>query len=155
MSLILSEIYNDFSSLRKLYAVSASVGSGKTHSAVDYMLSDEHDIQSFIYVAPRKELCDQTEGDIYKRMGELGKDAVRVTVINSDNADNVRRAISYYSYPHFSSLVVLMEYNKEIWVLIDIETGILLLATRKKFKKIKKINQEIIIWKSSNTLSMV
>ena len=47
--------------MKALYAVSTSVGSGKTVAAVQYMARPEASTQDFIYVAPTIRLLNQTE----------------------------------------------------------------------------------------------
>lgn len=51
-----------------LYAVSTSVGSGKTRAAIEYIASPEVSAQNFIYVAPTIRLVNQTADNLRKRL---------------------------------------------------------------------------------------
>lgn len=68
-----------------LYAVSTSVGSGKTHAAIRYMDGGTFCNQNFIYVAPTKLLLEQTAENLRQAIFQrTGQDALHVHVIHSD-----------------------------------------------------------------------
>lgn len=68
-----------------LYAVSTSVGSGKTHAAIRYMNDGTFCNQNFIYVAPTKLLLEQTAQNLRQAISQrTGQDALHVHVIHSD-----------------------------------------------------------------------
>jgi len=68
-----------------LYAVSTSVGSGKTHAAIRYMDGGTFCNQNYIYVAPTKLLLEQTAHNLRQAITQrTGQDALHVHVIHSD-----------------------------------------------------------------------
>lgn len=71
--------------MKPIYAVSASVGSGKTVAAVEYIARREASTQDFIYVAPTIKLLNQTERQLRSVLS--GQDAIRsVHLIHSEAA---------------------------------------------------------------------
>ncbi|NMM76219.1 DEAD/DEAH box helicase [Acidovorax sp. SRB_24] len=72
--------------MKALYAVSASVGSGKTKAAVEYLARPETSTQDFIYVAPTIRLLNQTEGQLRSLLET--QEAIRnVHLIHSEARD--------------------------------------------------------------------
>lgn len=69
--------------MKPLYAVSASVGSGKTVAAVQYIAQRATATRDFIYVAPTIRLLDQTAGQL--RTALIDHDSVRsIHLIHSE-----------------------------------------------------------------------
>lgn len=73
--------------MKPLYAVSASVGSGKTRAAVEYMARPDCSTQDFVYVAPTIKLLNQTAHQL--RTALQKQDAIRnVHLIHSESRDD-------------------------------------------------------------------
>lgn len=70
--------------MKPLYAVSTSVGSGKTVAAVQYMVRPEASTQDFIYVAPTIRLVNQTE-QLLRRTLESQHSIRSVHLIHSES----------------------------------------------------------------------
>ena len=70
--------------MKPLYAVSASVGSGKTVAAVQYIARPEASTQDFIYVAPTIRLLNQTEQLLQSTLTET-KSLRSVHLIHSES----------------------------------------------------------------------
>lgn len=72
-----------------LYAVSTSVGSGKTRAAIEYIASPEVSTQNFIYVAPTIRLINQTADNLRKRLdATAGTVARNLHLIHSESRHN-------------------------------------------------------------------
>ncbi len=74
---------------QSLYAVSTSVGSGKTRAAIEYLASPEVSTQNFIYVAPTIRLINQTADNLRRRLGATpGSTARNLHLIHSESRYN-------------------------------------------------------------------
>lgn len=60
-----------------IYAISTSVGSGKTRAAIDYLCSPEAATQNFLYVAPTIRLINQTAADLRSKLESTPNGALR------------------------------------------------------------------------------
>jgi len=76
---------NIVQNVTNLYAISTSVGSGKTHAAIRYMNDGTWCNQNFIYVAPTKLLLGQTAESLREVISKrIGQDALHVHIVHSD-----------------------------------------------------------------------
>lgn len=74
---------------KPMFAVSTSVGSGKTRAAIEYLAAPEGCTQNFIYVAPTIRLINQTAANLRKRLEQTQGGAVRnLHLIHSESRDN-------------------------------------------------------------------
>lgn len=72
-----------------IYAVSASIGSGKTRAAIQYMASTETVSQNFLYVAPTIRLISQTASDLEAHLGRRAGGPIRnVHLIHTESRLN-------------------------------------------------------------------
>ena len=62
----------DPAGLAEMFAVSTSVGSGKTKAAIQYMASPAVGLRNFIYVAPTVKLIQQTERNLLQQFKLTG-----------------------------------------------------------------------------------
>ena len=73
---------------KPMFAVSTSVGSGKTRAAIEYLAAPEGCTQNFIYVAPTINLIKQTAENLRERLEQSQGGAVRnLHLIHSQDRD--------------------------------------------------------------------
>ena len=84
--------------------VPAPCATGKTYSAVDYVVDNRH-LNNFIYLAPSKLLSSQTNAELARR-------GINGTVINSDTAPHEvkSRILRYLEDPANSGTVLLITW---------------------------------------------
>lgn len=69
---------------RGAYAVSTSVGSGKTRTAIKYKLAAERASKNFIYVAPTIRLVNQTTKDLKDSLARDDRSARNINLVHSE-----------------------------------------------------------------------
>jgi RAD3-like DEAD/DEAH box helicase len=114
------------------YASSASVGSGKTHATIEYMLTPGNTLKNFLYVAPTKKLVNATTERLRAALARSPSSDRSVHLIHSESsysADNTSKAV-------LSALSISQE-----------NTGAVIVITTKTFLRLLPLIANKKAWK--------